>query len=328
MAATQSVRDGSDTGQPDTRPRVLHVGYLPDGVIHGVACDRPLRVVLSDRPGGPLRVELWQCNTLSCRPCSARYRRKIKAVAEEGFTRPPVDGDHYSFVTVTPPGDSPHCMKAGCESAPFCKHQQCPCTPWEGTDLAEWNPTAGKRWNLLLLLIERHYGARPEYFRPVEVQDGKRRTDGVGRGGLHLHPLLRTPYAIDERTFRKLAIAAGFGHEVRVVRVDRGSRALVQYVTKRVAGYVTKSGGKARDGVPWMRYDVDQETGEVTEQTRPTYRTWSQSRGWGTTMAKIRERSRLQALELAAQRQAGQAGIVTTAGAEPSPVENSPPHSP
>lgn len=244
-------------------------------------------------------------------------------MAFEGFTRPGVDRFH--FLTVTPQGDELHCKKAGCKAAPFCPHEKCACTPLGGVDLAEWNPTAARRWNRLLLLMERHYGVRPVYFRGVEPQDGKRRVDGVGRGGLHFHVLVRTPYAIDERTFRVLAIEAGFGHSVDVEPVDQGSRALVRYVTKRVAGYASKA-ADLRGDVPWRREVIDYATGEVETSTKPTYRTWSQSRAWGTTMREIRRRASEKAAELNAQRLAGVP--LNSSSAPPAPVATESPPAP
>jgi hypothetical protein len=191
-------------------------------------------------------------------------------------------GGVHNLLTLTPQGDQLHCKKAGCK-ATDCVHEKCPCTPEGGVSLGEWNPTCSKRWNHLLTLIEHEYGDRPQYFRAVECQDGKRTEDGCGRMGLHLHVLLRTDRVINVRTVRRLAIRAGFGHSVDLQVLSPGSRKAAKYVAK----YVTKSCDE-RDDVPWLVDQVDQETGEVTKQNRPaTFRTWSQSRRWGTTMAEI-----------------------------------------
>lgn len=294
MDATPSLRDGSDIGQEDSRRRVFVLGYLRGSSDHGLDCEQPLQV-MSLGPDG-YAADLWLCGATKasrCRPCAGRYRRRVRAVAETGFRRPPLPGQRFYFVTVTPPGEHAHCMKAGCQAAPFCRHEKCRCTPVGGVDLGEWNASAGKAWNRLLTGMKNHYGSRPEYFRPVETQK---------RGGLHKHPLMVTNYPIDEREFRQLAIDAGFGHEVRVVAVDGKSPALIEYVTKRVAGYVSKSVDERSD-VPWRRDVVDESTGEVTVSTDPTFRTWSQSRGWGQTMRSIRREARLVALELKSLRE-------------------------
>lgn len=244
-------------------------------------CERPLLVSVSVE-GQPFTHDIWPCKNhraSKCRPCSARYGRRVESVAVEGMFKP--DGAHY-LLTLTPPGDRLHCMKSGCV-ATECAHEKCSCTPEGGVSLGEWNPTASTRWNHLLTLIERSYGGRPQYFRAVECQDGKRTEDGCGRMGLHLHVLLRTDRVLNVRTVRRLAIQAGFGHAVDIQVLSAGSRKAAKYVAK----YVTKSCDE-RDDVPWLVDQVDQETGEVTTENRPaTFRTWSQSRRWGTTMAEI-----------------------------------------
>jgi hypothetical protein len=300
MAAPQSVHDGPDFGRASVRV----VGYVSRSVEHGLDCESPLLAV-RQHPDGHLESEHWLCSNhreSKCRPCATRYRRRVQAVAAEGLGQLRPKGWREFFVTVTAPSESPHCMKAGCESAPFCRHQLCPCTPWDGIDLAEWNASAGRRWNHLLTLIERHYGTRPAYFRAAEVQDGKRRDDGIGRGALHHHVLVSVPYAIDKKTLRALAIEAGYGHVVDVQVVSRKSNAMAEYVSK----YVAKSADRRSD-VPWRQQRVDKTTGEVTESTDATFRTWSQSKTWGTTMARIRAEMQELALELKRQRESSRA---------------------
>jgi hypothetical protein len=198
-------------------------------------------------------------------------------------------------LTITAPGVELHCKKSGC-SATDCAHEKCGCTPLGGVSLGEWNPTASKRWNHLLTLVERHYGERPQYFRAVECQDGKRTVDGCGRMALHFHVLIRTDGSLSAKTLRKLAIQAGFGHELKLQELAPGSKAAARYVAK----YVTKSCDE-RDDVPWIVDQVDDD-GEVTaENVRATFRTWSQSKGWGTSMAALVEdaRNRWEIKELA-----------------------------
>jgi hypothetical protein len=155
-------------------------------------------------------------------------------------------------------------------------------------DLGEWNPTASKLWNKFLLEFERFYLERPAYFRAVECQDGKRSVDGCGRMALHFHVLIRTQVSLSAKDLQKMAKDNGFGHELKLQPLAAGSRALARYVSK----YVTKSCNE-RDDVPWL---VDEELvddeGELTGITvkvpgRPTFRTWSQSKNWGTTMAAV-----------------------------------------
>lgn len=305
MAAPPSVHDeypGSST--VGLRHSVRVVGYLSRSVEHGLDCESPLLAVRER--DGQLQPEHWLCSNhrqSKCGPCATRYRRRVQAVAAEGLGQVRPKGWRQFFVTVTAPSESAHCMKAGCSAAPFCRHQLCPCTPWDGIDLAEWNVSAGRRWNHLLVLLEREYGVRPAYFRAAEVQDGKRREDGIGRGALHHHALLSVPYSIDEKTLRRLAIEAGYGHVVDVqVVTARKSSGLAEYVSK----YVAKSADRRGD-VPWRQERVDKQTGEVTENTDATFRTWSQSKTWGTTMARIRAEMQALALELKRQRESSRA---------------------
>lgn len=256
-------------------------------------CERPLLVALSSgelgEPGHQEWREVWRCSNHReslCGPCATRYRRRVKSVAGEGLWRR--EGFHY-LLTVTAPGDRAHCKRAGCQGdGETCPHQRCGCTPDGGVVLADWNPTAGKRWNTLRASISKHYRVKLQYFRAVEVQDGKRREDGQGRGALHLHFLVWSPRRLSDRTLRRLAIRAGFGHSLTLDPLAPGSKAAAEYVAK----YVTKA-ADSREIVPWMGDVVDQETGEIfQEQVRPTYRTWSQSAKWGSTMAAIREAAR------------------------------------
>lgn len=106
-----------------------------------------------------------------------------------------------------------------------------------------------------------------QYIRGCEVQDGKRRRDKQGRLGLHDHAILRTRYALDERTIRRLAMQAGYGHSVDLDDIAVGS--------KREAGYVSKSADQRWD-VPWRTDVVNIETGEITRAlVKARYRMWS-----------------------------------------------------
>lgn len=262
---------------------------------HGLDCESPLLVALPD--GGRT---VWLCSNhraSKCRPCAARYRRRVQAVAHEGVSRLRAEGVLRYFLTLTAPSESQHCMRPGCEAAPYCRHEKCPCTPAEGVDLAVWNAQAGKAWNRFLLYVEKEYGVRPQFFRAAEPQDGKRREDGIGRGALHHHVLVVVPAVLEEKKLRQLAIRAGYGHVLDLQLVDSGSKALAQYVTKRVAGYVAK-GADGRSDVAWRQEVVDLETGELTERTDATYRTWSQSQNFGPSMASIRRQAQVKALEI------------------------------
>jgi hypothetical protein len=220
-----------------------------------------------------------------CKPCSGRYRRRVRRVAEAGTRRPT---GYLYLLTLTPPGTRRHCKRGnGCEwkrRGQDCQHPDaCECTPAGGVDLGEWNPSAAAKWNHLRTLIRRDEPG-VEFFRAVEVQDGKHRADGHGRGALHLHVMTWSPTPLDIAHLRTLALRAGFGHSVDLAYCEPGSRRAAYYVAK----YVTKA-CDAREDVPWVAESVDLRTGEIARgPVTARYRTWSTSRGWGMTMAAVR----------------------------------------
>jgi hypothetical protein len=283
MVAPPSIADGHAVVQP---PPVRVVGYVRGPRTDGLDCDRPLLVMRHDGATGLTSRETWLCSNHRsdrCGPCSSRYRRRVESVAGEGIYIRGNGGGYFYLLTLTAPGSREHYHANG---------RPCRCTPPGGVDLAEWNPTAAKRWNALLVAIERRYLVRPSYFRAAEVQD---------RGAIHYHVLLWTPRKLQIKALRELAVTAGFGHEIDLQPVDRNSRKVARYVSK----YVAKS-TDMRDEVPWAGDVVDLETGELTHgDCRATYRTWSQARSWGTSMADIRAAARDKATWLQSVRAAG-----------------------
>lgn len=164
-----------------------------------------------------------------------------------------------------------------------------------------------------------------QFMRGCEVQDGKRRTDQRGRGGLHDHVILRTGYALDERTIRGLAIQSGYGHSILLANVSPGSSKEAHYVSK----YVSKSAG-ARAAVPWRADVINYETGEITrELIKARYRTWSASRRWGVTMAQLRAEAVIRAQAIAAAapdvERSALAVLGAVLGAIPLDTDESPP---
>jgi hypothetical protein len=153
--------------------------------------------------------------------------------------------------------------------------------------LARWNADHSGAWNRLRLALSRMGVA--SYFRGVEVQDGSSRADRRGRGALHDHVLLVVPAGVSlgvEAVWRA-ALAAGYGCVLDLQPLESRQKA-ARYVSK----YVTKAADR-RELVPWFRERVDVATGEITEQTRATYRTWSKSREWACSMAEVVEAARL-----------------------------------
>lgn len=148
----------------------------------------------------------------------------------------------------------------------------CECTTGP-TDLARWNASHSRRWNHLRTVLRR---AVPEleFFRGVEVQ---------ARGALHDHALLWSPVPLDRVAIARVAMRAGFGHELDLAPIT-SAKQVSYYVSK----YVTKS-TDLRASVPWWGDVIDFDTGEVTEGiVDGRYRTWSMSRQWGLRMADVR----------------------------------------
>lgn len=278
----------------DGQHQLSVVGYLRRRHdVPGLDCERPLRAVCR-------RCDYWTAWRCSghresrCRPCASRYRRRVGAVAFSGTQR---EGGYLYRLTLTAPGAREHCKRPGCEGAPLCGHELCPCTGPGGTDLARWNPGAARCWNRFRTALRRsHPGV--EYFRGAEVQEGKRRADGVGRGALHSECVVWSPSALEVSEVRAMAMAAGFGHSLRLTLLTGGRQA--KDAARYAAKYVTKA-ADVRAAVPWWGETVDITTGEIIEGlVDATYRTWSMSRNWGLTMAAVRA----DALVFAKERQA------------------------
>ncbi len=197
-------------------------------------------------------------------------------------------GSGYLYLlTLTAPGDRQHRYAGG--------RLTCRCTPAGGVDLAEWNASHSKRWNHFRTRVRAEYGGL-QFFRGVEVQDGKR--GGTGRGALHDHAMVWSPVPLEKRWLRDVAMDAGFGHALDLAQCEVGSKRAAYYVSK----YVTKA-TDARESVPWAADVVDTVTGELSRQiVAGRYRTWSMSREWGLTMAAVRAEAAAYARVKAADR--------------------------
>jgi hypothetical protein len=288
MVARQSVHDGRRSRQSDSRCRsgvhaVRSMGTVRGRGAVGVDCDQPLLQVCGRAGCGWSRYLPCKNSRESiCRRCSVGYRRRIGEVALSGLNRRP--GRFRVFGTVTAIGDSVHCKKPNCDRAPYCNHEICPCTTDDSPDLADWNCSHARRWNHFLTLMRRQYPGF-QFMRGVEPQSGDRRRDHMGRGALHDHWLADADIPILESTVRKLAMRAGFGHSVKVLPVEQGSKREAYYVSK----YITKASDQ-RSAVPWRADVIDPVTGELHEGqlVDGRYRTWSTSRRWGLTLGQAR----------------------------------------
>lgn len=261
-------------------------------------CDQPLELACRtcDKRVG---IRCGSSRRSRCEPCATVYRGRVARVAGSGV----VVGLRGVFLTLTAPGAVAHARPDG---------ELCRCTPVGGTDLAAWNASAGTRWNNFVRDLSRYLGA--DYF-VVDDEGRRRRRLGVSyfkatelqrRGAIHFHVLLRRvdgrPVKIARKKVRRLAIRHGFGHSVHVRRLEPGH---ASYAAK----YVAKSSDERGDA-PWVcwrapglrsPWRVDQATGNIVHKrtgevggrarlcTRPTFRTWSCSRSWGTTMGEVRE---------------------------------------
>ncbi|MEZ0494668.1 hypothetical protein AB2L28_20725, partial [Kineococcus sp. TBRC 1896] len=142
----------------------------------------------------------------------------------------------------------------------------CDCHEHASEGMGRWNALAGRRWNHLRTLLRRQFPGC-EFFRAAEVQE---------RGALHLHVVFWSPTPVSVHALQALAAVAGFGCNTRWDAAGSDATRFAGYVSK----YVTKATDD-RGEVPW---DVlDPATGELVE-SRATFRTWSQSRGFGCTM--------------------------------------------
>jgi hypothetical protein len=211
-----------------------------------------------------------------CGPCSDRNRRLVSRKAHYGLT---LRADWYAYLlTVTCPSEEEHDQW----DPGFLRgsRPRCGCSK-SITSVGDWNPQAGKAWNRLRTALRREYD-QLEFHRFVEVQDGKRRKDGIARGALHHHVLVVSPLRLDVLRVQDLAMAAGYGCIVDLEAIPPKDAARVEKVARYVAKYVTK--GSDRDLAHWNQ--LNRQTGEVT--SRATYQTHSSSHAWGITMKEIR----------------------------------------
>lgn len=278
---------------PECRP--IYARYRRQGPISGVrdgsfvlehrvrgrACHQPLRLVMSCG-----RIREKACGVRdsdACPPCAEIANRRVRRKFEEGMRT--LDGWYLYLVTFTCPGSSGHHRYIPGVAG---DHGVCGCE-LKVSDVGEWNQRAASAWNWMRTrLVERYPGVG--YARVCEVQDGKRRADGRGRGALHHHVLLALPEKIDVSWLHERALAVGYGCVLDVEPV-RDPAAVAAYVAK----YLTK-GGRDRRACKWSVEVIDRQTGEVTrEGAYPTYRAWSASKGFGPTIASLRELAMAQA---------------------------------
>jgi hypothetical protein len=323
VAAPQSVPDGTDSSPafgPCDHGSGSHCGmrygrYVRHGRVKGLDCNRPLQFGMSC---GWTWVKT--CGTHSCAPCAGRLRRRNARVVDTGMQAQSSKGKWLWLLTVTAPGSRSHNRWAPPQTyVRGAKRPECGCH--DGIDLADWNPGASGCWNRLRTALGR-VDDGCEFYRAAEVQDGSRSADGHGRGALHHHIVIATTVRLDVLEVQALALAAGYGCVMDLQPVELGADLsdLAAYVSKRLAGYVSKA-STDRQEVPW-RADVavcalgihetpTQRPGEPKPEpcecheirrmrTAPTYRTHSQSAGWGCTVKEVKLHAQQEARRRAA----------------------------
>lgn len=262
-------------------------GLMRGRRVAGLDCDQPLVLHMSC---GWVWVKC--CGSYSCKPCTAKTRRRKQRVIGDGMQAQTRSGRRLWLLTLTAPGERAHKRWVPADRwVRGMRRRDCDCH--QAPALEDWNPTAGQCWNRLRTALARHVDV--EYYRATEVQD---------RGALHHHVIVASSKQLDAGRLQLLALAAGYGCvlDLRPIRSDEvGSiEHTAEYVMKSLAGYVTKSAGSTRAGVPWRRDVLDDDTGEVRRlRTVATYRLSSQSAGWGRTEAEVRAHNRAQAIRRA-----------------------------
>lgn len=207
-------------------------------------CDTANEFRASDRTGSDAD-RLFYRSCSRCETCRARYRRRVREVAREGVEAS--SAPYRYFITLTAPG--------------------------QGTDLADWNGSHGRRWNHFVTQLRREVRVQLEFFRGCEVQK---------RGALHDHVVILSAAPITHSTVKRTAVRAGYGYicDLKPLRSDEDYRRTAGYVSK----YVTKATGE-RHRTPWPEKRRHRKSGTAT------FRTWSRSRGYGVPMAEIRRRA-------------------------------------
>lgn len=240
-------------------------------------CERPGRIACVKCAAWCLK-RCGAARASRCDHCADVHRGDVASVGRSGWL------DHAAergyFVTLTAPG---------ADELPWdtdlCRHS--PDVACSGTigcvveahALALWHNRLGQRWSWFVTEMRRRLGdgVDLQFFKTWEPQS---------RGALHAHALLRVSGPVTDRRFRAaVRLSArlwGFGRQCDVQHVDLSD---TRQVARR-AGYAAKYATKNADGLPELT-TLDPSTGELSVCS---LRSWSASRGWGDTMACVRER--------------------------------------
>jgi hypothetical protein len=264
-------------------------------------CERPKELVDLDS-GDTMVVQCGATARSRCAPCSFKYKRRVGRIFMSGYTDDPTA--RLYGLTLTAPGDETHCKrhhKIGCTGDLHPDCDMCACTPPGGVNLAEWNASAGARWNDFITALRKKLGVDVQYCKAAECQH---------RGALHFHAMVRTDAVLSLKELRALAMSHGFGHEVDLDAFDTED----PYQAQRAAWYCAKYVSKTcddRGSLPWL----DRHTGELTEGNS-RYRAWTSSRTWGLSMAALRRYQQAWARAMA-EGAGDPSGVATPLAAEP-----------
>jgi len=268
-------------------------------------CDRPLRAVCGDCE----TVEFWRCETYGCAHCGEAKKRRLARLIEDGSSVHLGAGLYAYFLTLTAPGNRDHLrwyQGVRPSSRPACECHD------HGLSMGAWNAQESACWNRLRTALTRD--ASVQFVGAVETQK---------RGLLHRHVVMFSDQPLHHADVQALAVDAGYGCVLDLEPLQSFGK-VSRYLTKYVA-----KGSSDRPQVPWMRWVVDRQTGEMALRKRPTYRLWSSSQRWGITMKQIKSeqgaqaRARARYLAEFAALLAEEGAAVAGAGTQPS--ESPPP---
>lgn len=213
--------------------------------------------------------------------------------------------DGYFFITLTAPGEDKlpwdkgfcnHLPSMKCSGAIGCKVDE--------VALAIWNQNAKQNWSWFMTYLRRELKTQVQFAAAWELQQ---------RGALHRHALNYAPGISLEKMKQAVKIAAaawGFGVQIDVKAITANNAAEMSSRAGYIVAYITKDLGSVKM--------LNRSTGELSEGG---IRSWSASRRWGVTIAKVKEdrlvwvRTRLLASQGAQSAQGEAAALCALGGA-------------
>ena len=151
----------------------------------------------------------------------------------------------------------------------------------ERVPAARWNGTAPKRWNNWITDLRRVLGVDVQYSGAWETQR---------RGMLHRHVLVYARGVTVQRFYdvgKEIAQRVGFGEQFQADPISGLESEEIAKACGYIASYVTKCGDE-------LATCVNPRTKELVQGS---YRRWSASRGYGCTMAQVKQERAQWAME-------------------------------